>query len=80
VVLYRLQTKKKLLGYLLVTVALGDEGEDLFFAVGEFREGARWRGRVGGGKVVYEASSDTWTEDGLPAATYLSSFTTLASL
>ena len=40
VVAYRLYAEKELPSYLFVAVDSGDEGEGLFFAVGELRDGS----------------------------------------
>ncbi len=40
VVAHRFEAQEQPFGYLLVALALGDEGEDLLFAFGELGEGA----------------------------------------
>lgn len=54
---------KELFGYLLVDLALGDQGEDLFFAFGKLREGAPRPGRARGVEEAYEALGNPGTEE-----------------
>src|ERR687894_442592 len=63
----RLQAHEQLPGYLLVALALRNQGEDLLFALGELREGALRCGRAGGGKVAYDALGHPGPEDGFSA-------------
>src|SRR5215218_2389123 len=66
VVSNRLQAHEQLPGYLLVALALRNQGEDFVFALGEFREGAlRWSG-PGDGKEAYDALGYARSEDGFP--------------
>ena len=67
VVAHRLHAQEQRLGYLLVALALGDEGEDLLFAFGELGEGASRRAGGRGAEVVHQALGDGGTEDGLAA-------------
>src|SRR5215203_1208026 len=67
VVTNSLQAHKQLFGYLLVGLALGDQGEDLFFALGKLREGAPRHGRTRGAEEAYEALGNPGTEDRLAA-------------
>src|SRR3712207_8312887 len=67
VVSHRFQAHEQLPGYLLVALALRNQGEDLLFTLGEFGEGALRCGRAGGGKVAYDALGYSRSEDGFSA-------------
>ena len=65
----RFQAHEQLPGYLLVALALRNQGEDFLFALGEFREGALRAAALGAEKKPMMRSATPGPKTASPLAT-----------
>ena len=65
---HRFETEGEAPGDVAVVVSLGDQAENLAFAVGEFGEDLWQQCRLGSGKEVDQSLGNGWAEDGFTLA------------